>query len=67
MEERIQIFPVIKMAVNRKGGLYVHGTKFMNLFRYILIKFYAAGRMKSNCDKFYACVSRQNIIDFLKR
>ena len=39
------------MAVNRKGGLYVHGTKFMNLFRYLLIKFYAAGRMKSNCDK----------------
>ena len=42
---------MIKMAVNRKGGSYVHGTKFMNLFRYILIKFYAAGRMKSNCDK----------------
>ena len=42
------MFPVIKMAVNRKGGLYVHGTKFMNLFPYILIKFYAAGRMKSN-------------------
>ena len=39
------------MAVNRKGGLYAHGTKFMNLFRYILIKLYAAGRMKSNCDK----------------
>ena len=42
------MFPVIKMAVNRKGGLYVHGIKFMNLFRYNLIKFYAAGRMKSN-------------------
>ena len=34
-EELIAIFLVIKMAVNRKGGLYVHGTKFMNLFRYI--------------------------------
>ena len=47
----IEMFAVIKMAVNRKGGLYVHGTKFMNLFRYLLITFYAPARMKSNCDK----------------
>ena len=51
MEELIAMFPVIKKAINRKGGLHVHGTKFMNLFRYILIKFYAAGPMESNCDK----------------
>jgi len=35
MEELIELFPVIKMAVNWKGDLYVHGTKFMNLFHYI--------------------------------
>ena len=45
--ELIEMFPVIKMAVNQKGGLYVHGTKFMSLFRYILIKFYAAGKIVS--------------------
>ena len=50
-EEQIEMFPVINMAVNRKGGLYLHVTKFMNLFRYILIKSYAAGRVKSDCDK----------------
>ena len=34
-----------------KRWLVRPGTKFMNLFCYLLIKFYAAGRMKSNCDK----------------
>ena len=46
----IDMFLVIKMAVNRKGGLYVHGTKFMNQFCYIVIKFYAGNHMKSNCN-----------------
>ena len=27
------MFPVIKMAVNRKGGLYIHGTKLPPMFR----------------------------------
>ena len=46
-EELIEMFLVIDMAVHRKGGLTCTSTKFMNLFRYILIKFYADG-MKSN-------------------
>ena len=46
MEELIEMFPVIKMAVNWKGDLCVHGTKFMNL---IIVN--AAGHMKSTCDK----------------
>ena len=40
MEGLIEMFPLIEMVVNRKGGLYVHGTKFINLFRYILIIIY---------------------------
>ena len=30
-KELIEMFPVIKLAVNRKGGLYVHGTNKLPL------------------------------------